>query len=586
MSSEPQIPTIEHKKVLAKSFFIPLSQTSEDSSAAASHLGQFIDKSPDPISESTIVTDPFLDFLADEPTKRIGAITIAAELSAQLSLEDFADIPTYLMPAATPVPELSTQLSLEDFADIPTYLMPAATPVPELSAQLSLEDFADIPTYLMPAATPVPELSAQPTSKLPPLALLHQKHKPKQKKSHKKRLSILFLICSIITIIAVVFLGQGNGVAGAWMADNLRAFAGPTITAQIESWYLGLSNTASQLQYQFGNTQVNSPWKVGKKEPNPRLSPVPSSTPPAWSTLSPMPLTPMTPLVSPALAGEGVWSVQDNAPAPYDYLPLDAKAFIRPDPSHPYAIVTLQQFDNRFTLLHIVGGTVEPGGPRGVRGPGIIPANDVQGNTLLAAFNGGFKYSDGQYGLMTNGVVYVPPQPNAATIAITKEGKLILGLWGVDPLLDSQNTDLVAWRQNGALLINQGVINPLTHDGAAWGGTILNSVYTWRSAIGITAQGTLLYAAGNALTAETLGEALKAAGAVMAMQTDINPFWVRAFLYNRNNNGQLTISKLNPQMQGSGYEYLYGTQRDFFYLTRFAPEVPPANNQPPPLQGF
>ncbi len=201
---------------------------------------------------------------------------------------------------------------------------------------------------------------------------------------------------------------------------------------------------------------------------------------------------------------------------------------------------------------------------------------------MLAAFNGGFKYADGQYGLMTNGIVYVPPQPNAATIAITKEGDLILGAWGVDTRLYKENSDLAAWRQNGALLINQGVINPLTQDGAAWGGTILNSVYTWRSAIGLTAQGTLLYAAGNSLTAKTLGEAMQAAGAVMAMQTDINPFWVRAFLYDRNSYGQLTISKLNPQMQGTGTEYLYSNQRDFFYLTRFASTIPPVSKQSPP----
>jgi hypothetical protein len=112
----------------------------------------------------------------------------------------------------------------------------------------------------------------------------------------------------------------------------------------------------------------------------------------------------------------------------------------------------------------------------------------------------------------------------------------------------------------------------LTHDGAAWGGTILNSAYTWRSAIGITSSGSFIYAAGNALTAETLGEAMKAAGCAMAMQTDINPFWVRAFLYNRDHNGALSITKLNPQMQGTGYEYLNGTQRDFFYLTRKTPK--------------
>ena len=61
----------------------------------------------------------------------------------------------------------------------------------------------------------------------------------------------------------------------------------------------------------------------------------------------------------------------------------------------------------------------------------------------------------------------------------------------------------------------------------------------------------------------------------MAMQTDINPFWVRAFLYNRDAHGMLNIVKLNPAMYGTGTEYLYGTQRDFFYLTRFAPPPPP-----------
>jgi len=224
--------------------------------------------------------------------------------------------------------------------------------------------------------------------------------------------------------------------------------------------------------------------------------------------------------------------------------------------------VTLLQFDTRFLRLHIVAGTAEPGGPRGLSGPGVIPPLDQKGNALLAAFNGGFKYADGQYGLKTNSTVYVPPQPNTATIAVTRSGQIILGAWGVDPRLNSGNPNLVAWRQNASLLINNGTINPLTHDGAAWGGTILNSAYTWRSGIGITDHGTLIYAAGDALTALSLGEALHAAGAVTAMQTDINPFWVRAFLYNRDAHGTLNIVKLNPAMYAVGTEYLYGSARD------------------------
>lgn len=394
--------------------------------------------------------------------------------------------------------------------------------------------------------------------------------KGKVRKARKKRVPLWLGVCSILTIIALVFLSQGNGTVGAWMADTLRAIVGPTMTAEIESWYLGLSNTSSQLQYQLGNNKTTAPWQVS-------VGASPTATRPAQSTLPAMTLTAIPPAINPALPGEGAWSVMSNAPAPYGYLPLDARAYIRPDPVHPYAIVTMLQFDPRFTLLHLVSGTIEPGGPRGMYGPGVVPRTDMQGNALLAAFNGGFKYADGQYGLMANGTIYVPPQPNAATIAITREGKIVLGAWGVDPLLNSLNKDLIAWRQNAALLINRGDINPLTHDGAAWGGTILNSAYTWRSALGITAQGSLVYAAGNGLTALTLGQAMKAAGVVMAMQTDINPFWVRAFLYNRNNNAPISVTKLNPQMQGTGYEYLNGTQRDFFYLTRFAPSKPPYN---------
>ena len=392
--------------------------------------------------------------------------------------------------------------------------------------------------------------------------------KQKGKKVRRKRLRRLLIVVSILTIIVVVFFSQGNGAAGAWLADAMRTVLGPTITARVESWYLGFSDTTHNIQYQLGGQHVNAPWSVGTLPP----TPVP---PPTWSTLKPMPLLHITPVVSPAIAGEGIWYPQEQAPAPYNYLPLDAKGFVRPDPSHPYAIVTMLQFDMRFINLHMVAGTSEPGGTLGHNGSGVIPSADQQGNALLAAFNGGFKYADGQYGMMTNSVVYVPPQNGVATIAVTKEGKIILGAWGTDPRFTSANHDLLAWRQNASLLINNGVINPLTSDGSAWGGTILNSAYTWRSGLGITANGTLIYAAGDYLTALTLGQAMKAAGVVMAMQTDINPYWVRAFLYSRNSGSAYNIIKLNPAMQGSGTEYLYGNQRDFFYLTRYSPPPPP-----------
>jgi len=376
---------------------------------------------------------------------------------------------------------------------------------------------------------------------------------------------------SLLMLIMAAILSVGNGETGAWFADTFRAILGPTVTTQIESWYLGATDLLHQAQYQLDGKQVSAPWSVTSATGMPSLTPPPHVP----HTLGPVPMSlqSIMPLFSPTISGAGSWETISMAPAPYGNLPLAAKTFIQPDSSHPFAVVTLLKFDSRFILLHMVAGTSQPGGPLGIPGPGVIPAAKQAGNALLAAFNGGFMYADGQYGMAANGTVYVPPQPGAATIAVTKQGQLIMGAWGVDPRLNSSNTDLAAWRQNDALLINHGTINSLTQDGAAWGATILNSAYTWRSGIGITAQGSLVYAGGNSLTARTLAIALKAAGAVMAMQTDINPYWVRAFVYNRASNGALSITKLNPNMQGTGTEYLYGTARDFFYLTRFAPPL-------------
>jgi hypothetical protein len=403
---------------------------------------------------------------------------------------------------------------------------------------------------------------------------------PPKRPKRKKRLRWWMIAISLLLILAIVGFSQASGQGGAALADFMRATLGPTLTAQIESWYLGLNDNIHQLQYRLQGQQTAPPWQtkspgvVNVGMPNAKTTPIPGTTATATPAFAAMALPQLTPLISPALDGEGIWQIEtlSSPTAQIPSLPIIARTYIRPDPVRPYAIVTLLQFDTRFMTLHMVAGTTEPGGPRGAYGPGTIPAADQQ--TLLAAFNGGFKYADGQYGMAANGITYVPPQPNSATIAVTKEGQIILGAWGVDPRLASSNTDLIAWRQNAALLIDHGTLNPLTQDGAAWGGTVLNSTYTWRSGIGLTANGSLLYAAGNSLSARTLGVALQAAGAVMAMQTDINPFWVRAFLYTHNAQGQFTVTKLNPSMQGTGYEYLSKTARDFFYLTYTTPAPP------------
>jgi hypothetical protein len=436
-------------------------------------------------------------------------------------------------------------------------------PVVQSNKVYELDDLSwmhETPLYTPPSLKALDWQPATGKHRGPKLARL------KKQKPRRKRMRRWLVVISLLAILGIVLGTQTNGQFGAQVADAMRAVLGPTITAQVESWFLGISDKAHQIQYQLSGQPVQPPWAIAV-----RHKVVPTSS----GNQSVMPLVQVKPFISPALAGEGTWTTDGLPAAGGNLPPIVEKTFIRPDPDRPYAIVTLLQFDMRNLALHMIAGTSQPGGPLGAYGPGKIPASDLQQNALVAAFNGGFKYADGQYGMYVNGRTYVPPQNGAATIAITKEGQVFIGAWGKDPRLHSGNTDLAAWRQNASLLIDNGVVSSLANDGAAWGGTILNQAYTWRSGIGITPYGSLIYAAGNYLSALTLGKALQAAGAMTAMQTDINPFWVRAFLYNRNPNVGLQITRLNTGMQGTGLEYLYSTQRDFFYLTRRIPVAKP-----------
>ena len=81
-------------------------------------------------------------------------------------------------------------------------------------------------------------------------------------------------------------------------------------------------------------------------------------------------------------------------------------------------------------------------------------------------------------------------------------------------------------RQNLPLIVAGGRPNPNLNDGPQWGLTLGNAVRVWRSGVGIDARGNLIYAAANDQTVESLAEILIHAGAVRAMQLDINSYWV------------------------------------------------------------
>jgi hypothetical protein len=85
-----------------------------------------------------------------------------------------------------------------------------------------------------------------------------------------------------------------------------------------------------------------------------------------------------------------------------------------------------------------------------------------------------------------------------------------------------------------------------------------------RSALGIMADGRRLWAGGETLSVRALADALIGAGAVRAMELDINPAWVAAYAYARHPGGSLAPIPLMAGQVGVPGMFLDAYYRDFF----------------------
>ena len=92
--------------------------------------------------------------------------------------------------------------------------------------------------------------------------------------------------------------------------------------------------------------------------------------------------------------------------------------------------------------------------------------------------------------------------------------------------------------------------------------------FTWRSGIGTTANGDLVYVAGRGLTLDVLAHAMAQAGIVTGMELDIHSPMVGFNLF-PTASGAISGSgqRLLTSMPLAPDRYLIPDQRDFFYLT-------------------
>jgi hypothetical protein len=220
------------------------------------------------------------------------------------------------------------------------------------------------------------------------------------------------------------------------------------------------------------------------------------------------------------------------------------------------------------TLLRaqLYSGSYIPGG-----GPYkySAPISALASKSLVAAFNAGFRVQDSHGGYYTNGTTVKPLVNNAASVVIYKDGTMTVGSWGTQVWMSNQ---VASVRQNLVLLVNNGkeVQGLKDQNSSKWGATISGSYNVWRSGLGVTRDGAIVYVGGPAMSISDLADILKRAGAVRAMQLDINTGWVQFSTFegplDTSINGGNSTSLLSAMPTGSRY-FTTWWNRDFFTMS-------------------
>ena len=275
---------------------------------------------------------------------------------------------------------------------------------------------------------------------------------------------------------------------------------------------------------------------------------------------------------------EGVWSSAEVAFT--DETPVAFKTKLRVDSKRSFAVMHFFCIDISKIDLRLVPGTNEPVSSIGLKGKGVIPNDESTYQSLICAFNGGFRTKHGQWGFIADGVSYMPPAKGIATVMVDAQGAIKMGTWGSAGFDTVEN--IMHLRQNLPPILESNVVN-MKHD--YWGASIDNKTRVWRSALGISRDGKwLIYGAGNSLGHDTLAAGMSLAGCDYAMQLDINDYHTYLYTYKQNGtdkkgNLKLKASMLSDGMSGETKRCLEPYTRDFFYVTLKQPEIKTASSR-------
>ncbi len=359
-----------------------------------------------------------------------------------------------------------------------------------------------------------------------------------------------------ILIVLVLFLGWVGWSVGQAMTAPGNGTASTRLAEWARDHYLGPVVT-------LGEWLTYKAPKVGGK---PQFSlAAPATAGPTSATAPHKPgaatITPIVPsrLSSPAgspLPGEGQWRVLASVHG----IPAIYGTYLRPDSIHTSYVAGIASMDQRLLTFQLRPGAEDPGPGNWGYSPWLPPGSRTG---LLATFNGGFKLDAAGGGFYLNGLTKGTLTGGAASLVYYKNGQVSIGSWdhGV-----GMSSNVLGVRQNLKLIVANGTV-PASVDQdvqSQWGATLGGGYYVWRSGVGITSDGRIIFVYGPALSVRTLANLLQRAGAVNAMQMDINPAWMSYMTYKPSPSAaDPTPANLLPNQPEPANRYYSVNSRDF-----------------------
>jgi hypothetical protein len=265
----------------------------------------------------------------------------------------------------------------------------------------------------------------------------------------------------------------------------------------------------------------------------------------------------LAPVAGHRLAGEGIWRAIETVKG----KPAVFKTYLRFSSVYTSYYAGVVSMDQRLLKFSLRPGIDDPGPGNWGAADYVVPGHRTG---LVATFNSGFRIYASGGGFYLNGHYRAPLVNGVAAEVFYKDGRLAIGTWGRGAL--RMGPKIAAVRQNLHLIVSGGKVPSSVDQNVvgAWGATLGGGYDVWRSGIGVTKDGRVIYVYGPALNVRELASLLRRAGSVSAMELDINPDWM-SFMYYlaKNHPADPTPANLLPTQIQPPERYYSPSNRDF-----------------------